>query len=94
MPWRAAGEERHPTNEEIAVGSLQRIADATEVMAQNYVQLQKDREWYIQAYNNSQSRIKDLEYKIRTMKGHLTRLKLKLSAPATAIPNTLPQPNL
>jgi len=32
--------------EEINSGSLQRIADATEIMAQNYVTLQNDLKWY------------------------------------------------
>jgi hypothetical protein len=39
--WASQG-----TIAEINSGSLQRIADATEIMAQNFVTLQKDRDWY------------------------------------------------
>ena len=40
----ASLKEGNPTNEEIQLGAILRMADATELMASNYTQLQKDRE--------------------------------------------------
>jgi hypothetical protein len=66
------------TIEEINAGSLQRIADATEVMAQNYLSLQNDRDMYKRWYKNEVEKKEMLQRKISSQKGVITKLKNKI----------------
>jgi hypothetical protein len=44
--WLPKDKERSPTDEELKTGCLQRIADAAELMATNFLKLQSDNEYY------------------------------------------------
>lgn len=68
------------TTEHINAGSLQRIADATEIMAKNYLQLQADRERYERFYKDERVKNGHLERSIRAYKAHNTRLRNKLAS--------------
>ncbi len=65
------------TVQQVQLGCMQRIADATEKMASNYQKMEADLEMYKRWYNQKNERIKKLNYEIRTLKGHITRLKKK-----------------
>lgn len=43
----------YPGNPNIQLGCLQRIANATEAMSKNYVQLQSDKEYYEKRYRET-----------------------------------------
>jgi hypothetical protein len=63
------------TIEHINAGSLQRIADATELMAKNYLQLQSDRDLYKRWYNESSAQKAKLYRQISALRGVITKLK-------------------
>jgi hypothetical protein len=65
------------SNDNINTGCLQRIADATEKMAYNYTQMQKDLEWYKNAYKQSGQSYAKLEKRNAALKGVITKLKKK-----------------
>lgn len=67
------------SNDDLKTSAILRIADATEIMAKNYVQLQKDLDYYKNAYRNQQAETEKLRKQIATYKGHLTRHKNKTS---------------
>jgi hypothetical protein len=71
------GWEGNGTTENINIGSLQRIADAIEAMAQNFIELQNDRDlykrWYFEEREIS-GKLRSSNYHLR---GHITRLKNK-----------------
>jgi hypothetical protein len=64
-----------PTFEEIQTGALQRIADATELMARSYITLIKSRDNYKQMYENSCTREAGLRRRITALRGVITRFK-------------------
>lgn len=72
------GNDISGTIEQLGFGCLQRIADATEAMAQNYVKLQKDYD-YMRGdrdyYRDSNQRALN---SIRSLKGTITKLKKKI----------------
>lgn len=61
--------------EKINAGSLQRIADATELMASNYLQLQRDLALYKRWYEETNERNKKMAKQIAAYQGHINRLK-------------------
>ena len=63
------------TIEDINCGSLQRIADATELMAKNYQSLINDRDNYQKWYRERGERIDGLNRKISALRGQITKLK-------------------
>lgn len=63
------------TVEDINSGSLQRIADATEKMAGNYIQLQHDRDLYKRWYEEQYATVKRLCKSNAALRGHIKRLK-------------------
>lgn len=63
------------STEHLNAGSLQRIADATELMVKNYLQLQKDAELYKRWYNEAQADKQRLYKSISALKGVITKLK-------------------
>jgi len=63
------------TREDINSGSLQRIADATELMASNYQKLLTDAQSSKEAYHKSIERERKLERRIAALKGVITRIK-------------------
>jgi len=65
----------YPGDENIKIGCLQRIAAATEAMAQYHVQIIKDLEWYKNAYHERIETIRRLEKSNAALRGHIKRLK-------------------
>ena len=61
--------------EEIAVGSLQRIADATEKMAQSYEKIISDRDTYCRLYKNECECSERLARSNAALRGVITKLK-------------------
>lgn len=61
--------------DEINCGSLQRIADAAESMARNYLQLQADVTLYKRWYEESQKQIAGRDRTISALRGQITKLK-------------------
>lgn len=77
VTWVANGlkEDEFPGYDRINAGCLQRIANATEAMAQNYVYLQKDRDMYKRWYEQDQATIKRLVRSNNALRGHINRMK-------------------
>jgi hypothetical protein len=65
------------TIEHIQTGCLQRIADATELMASNYTQLQNDRDNYKRWYYDERELSAKLYRRISALQGTITRIKNK-----------------
>jgi len=63
------------TLEAINAGSLQRIADATEVMSQNYNALIADRDRFKKWYYEEREENDGLRKTIGSLRGWITRLK-------------------
>ena len=61
----------------VNAGSLQRIADATEAMAQNHALLVQERDYFKARCNESYQKRSQLERRIRALKGVITKLKAK-----------------
>lgn len=76
--WGTIGD--NPTTQEIQTGCLQRIADATELMAKNHAQLQKDAEYWKTQYYHELNRREAWQRSATSYKAHFTRLKNKLEA--------------
>lgn len=66
------------TVEVITAGSLQRIADAVEVMAKDRVQLERDLQWYKDQYARRGIEIMNLESQIKGLKIARSRFKNQL----------------
>lgn len=66
------------TTDKINMGSLQRIADAAEAMAQNYNILFNDLEFYKKRYREMITVKKKQDRTIAALKGQITKLKKKL----------------
>jgi hypothetical protein len=72
--WEPAG-TRQITTEEIQVGALQRIADATEVMAKNHQNLIDERDRYKRRYEYEQKENQRMARRIAALQGVITKLK-------------------
>lgn len=59
----------------INTGSLQRIADACELMAKNWQDLVEERDRYKLYYENRKVRCNQLECSNRALRGAITRMK-------------------
>lgn len=75
--WSAPDDSYVSTIEQVRVGSLQRIADATEKMATNFLQLQGDVEHYKKKYFASIKRQRTLERSNNALRGYIKKLKNK-----------------
>lgn len=64
-----------PSENELKVGCLQRIADATEKMAARHTELMEDRDYYKGAYERGVERERRLERRVAALKGAITRIK-------------------
>lgn len=71
---------QNPTLEQVNAGSLQRIADATELMAKNYRQMQSDLEHSEKRVNQYRDWWLEKKKKNRYLRAQVTRLKNKLKA--------------
>ena len=79
--WGAFFEDGEtPNREQLGLGCLLRIADATELMAKNYTLLQDAKDQYQRWYNNERAENAKLTKQISAYKGVITKLKKKLSA--------------
>jgi len=69
----------NPDREELKIGALLRIADATEVMSKNYSDLIRERDRYKKWYQNQREKNERLEKTIAGQKGWITRFRNKLN---------------
>jgi len=67
--------ENGPTDEEIQTGCMQRIANATELMATNYLKLQSENDYLRNRNRNLQDDNDHLRRSANTYKGKYNRLK-------------------
>jgi len=70
--------EGNPTRDELNSSCLLRIADATEMMAKNYVQLQKDAKYWEERYYHERNRRESFERGNSALRGVITKLKKKI----------------
>lgn len=70
--------EGKQTHEDITAGSLQRIADAAELMASNFVKLQNERDMYKRMWEDSNRRAESYRKSVSVYKGKYNGLKNKL----------------
>lgn len=76
--WGRQEDSKQPsTNEEIGTGALQRIADATEAMAQNFIALQSERDMYKRKFESEAAACNRLNRSNNALRGHIKRLKKK-----------------
>jgi len=75
--WRLFSSNNIPTVEEINAGSLQRIADATELMASKYIQMEIDLSWYKKHFGERGDELKKRDKLISSLRGVITRMKNK-----------------
>lgn len=64
-------------NETIMLSAVVRIADNTELMAKNIIELQDNLKFYKDAYYKKIEENNHLNRKISGLKGHITKLKKK-----------------
>ena len=67
------------TLEEIQIGCLQRIADATEGMSQNYLKLQQEYDYLKGRKEYWQQEVEAARRQVASMKGVVTKLKKKIA---------------
>lgn len=75
--WRTAAASGVPTYTELQIGALQRIADATEKMAQDYDALLHQRNYYKGEVERLRGIRTTLERSNAALRGHLKRAKSK-----------------
>lgn len=61
--------------EDIQLGCLLRIADATEAMAKEHTRLIRDRDYYEAGYRRQRKEIEALARRIASLRGVITRMK-------------------
>ena len=64
-----------PDAKEIQIGCLQRVADATELMAKNYATLIEDRNWYKRMAEDRYKEILKLRKSNSALRGVITKQK-------------------
>lgn len=75
--WRTTGDhdDTPPSDDRIKIGCLQRIADATELMARRYQDLIDERDRYKQRYEQEQAAARCLARSNAALRGHIKRIK-------------------
>lgn len=73
-------EDGAPNNDQLKLGCLQRIATATELMAQQHATLVADRDRYKEWYEHEHTRRKGLELRLSAMRGVITKLRKKMAS--------------
>ena len=71
--------ESRDTSEDLQLGCLQRIADATEKMASNYQRMENDLAMYKRWYKEKCETVNNRDRSISNLSGQITKLKKKLS---------------
>lgn len=69
--------EKLPSIEQINTGSLQRIADAVEVMSRSHAALLSERDSYKRQYEHQRDYVAALERRVAALRGVVTKLKKK-----------------
>jgi hypothetical protein len=73
--WVSSPDPNKPTNDDLKLGCLQRIASAVEKMASSYDQMRADRDMYKRWYEEEKT-AKDRQCKSNnSLRGYITRLK-------------------
>ena len=72
-------DDRTPDKDELKLGALLRIADATEVMAHEYQKLINDRDLYKRWYNEARGSRDRLERSNAALRGQITKLRKRLT---------------
>ena len=80
LPTQSGG----PSDTQIACGALQRIADATEVMAKNHAALIAERDRYERWYKEAKAGAERLARSNSALRGTITRLKAQMRPPEVA----------
>ncbi|KQS33990.1 hypothetical protein ASG33_08135 [Dyadobacter sp. Leaf189] len=73
------------TDQKVSASALVRIADAVESMSSNYVQMQRDLDYYKKANRDQQKTLESRDNVIRSLKGVVTRLKNQRMKQSTRI---------
>jgi hypothetical protein len=68
-----------PDTNELKLGALMRIADATEVMAHEYKRLIEQRDMYERWWRESSAGVKRLERRNAALCGQITKLRKRLA---------------
>ncbi len=71
-----------PRADQLELGCLQRIADATEAMSKTHTELIRQRDLYEQWYRDERRRKKTLERRLAATQGVVTKLKNRLARTA------------
>ena len=71
--------DRGPTDDELKLGALLRIADATEVMAREYQRLINDRDMYKRWFDNAEDERDRLGRSNSALRGQITRLRKRIA---------------
>lgn len=69
--------DENPTTDQLKLGCLQRIADATEAMAKSHTRLMEERDRFERWYREERARAERLERSNRALKAWNTRYKRK-----------------
>lgn len=72
--------DRKPTIDELKLGALLRIADATEVMAHEYQKLINERDMYKRMYDGARASRDHFGRSNSALRGQITKLRKKLGA--------------
>lgn len=76
LRWgRTVSEDTHLSGEDIRQGAILRIADATELMAKNYAQLQREHDHYKRRFEEEVACSKRLLRSNAALRGCLKRVK-------------------
>lgn len=77
IEWKNRALLSETDGDAILKGCMQRIATATEKMANNYDDLLRDRDWYRRRYNEQKEEIEKLHKRLAAQKAATTRVKNK-----------------
>ncbi len=71
------GDNPTPTVEQLTLGCQQRIADATEKMASNYIRMENDLAYYKRRVLGTDKEKATLQRRVNALRGVITRMKNK-----------------
>lgn len=70
-------ENTKPDRDQLHLGCMLRIADATEAMAKNFIQLQNELKWANERNQRNKTSIEKLQRQVNAYKGIVKKLKNK-----------------
>lgn len=68
-------DNQNPTFQELQLGALQRIADASEAMAKSHMALIADRDWWKRQADSRGTRMEAAQRSNASLRGQITKLK-------------------